>query len=77
MAVHSKMSDEIQVPDGTPAWITADLLRRTLATWQPRYEQPLTSELALEILLNASRLLDLFEASDDETVFSAREGLQP
>lgn len=36
-------------------WITDDLLQATLAAWSPRYEQPLASDDAVEILMNVKR----------------------
>lgn len=47
------------VPAGAPAWITADLIADTIATWQPYYADPLTLEDALAILLSVGRFLDV------------------
>jgi hypothetical protein len=44
-------------------WITDDLLRATLAAWSPRYEQPLTSDDAVEILMNVKRFSEALLAS--------------
>src|ERR1700689_4870544 len=41
---------------GPPSWITPDLIRNTLTTWQPYYKQRLTAEDAYEILTNTGRL---------------------
>ena len=46
----------IVVPPGTPAWITADLIRLTLKVWQKRYTEQLSIEEAVTIVLNAGRL---------------------
>jgi hypothetical protein len=39
-----------------PAWISEDLIRATLAVWQPHYDAPLTRQDAIEMILAASRL---------------------
>lgn len=36
-------------------WITDDLLQATLAAWSTRYEQPLETDDAVEILMNVKR----------------------
>lgn len=53
-----------QVPPGTPAWITADLIEHTLRIWQPRYPTPLTPDDAVYIILNAGRLLDVLSRGE-------------
>ena len=54
-------------PDGhrplSMDWITDDLLRATLAAWSARYEQPLTSDDAVEILMNVKRFSEALLAS--------------
>ena len=60
-------------PPGSPVWVTPDLIARTVATWQPHYSEPLTPEVALEILLAAGRLLDaLVEDVDEEALSGPR-----
>jgi hypothetical protein len=49
------------VPPGAPDWITGELLAETIRVWQPDYEKTLTTEDALEILLNVGNLLDILE----------------
>ena len=49
---------DITPPPGTPGWVTPELLRDTLDTWQPRYHERLTVADALDILLAVSRLID-------------------
>ena len=44
------------VPAGTPDWITAELIERTIRVWQPYYEAVLTPEDAVTMILSASRL---------------------
>jgi hypothetical protein len=54
-------------PDGTrlerfagiPAWITPELIKDTLQTWQPYYNQQLSEADAVEILQSVGRLLDV------------------
>lgn len=53
-----------QIPPGTPAWITADLIAHTLRIWQPRYSAPLTPDDAVYIILNAGRLLDVLSRGE-------------
>ena len=53
---------DIVVPAGAPDWITADLIADTLDTWQPHFPEALTVDDALEILLDAARLIDFLES---------------
>lgn len=46
----------IAIPPGTPAWITADLIRLTLKVWQRHYKEPLSIQDAVTIVLNAGQL---------------------
>jgi hypothetical protein len=66
--------DRSQVPAGAPPWITAELLQATLETWQPHYEKPLTSEDALEILLNVDHFLAVLEDSGNDQKEVRRSG---
>ena len=68
---------EITRPAGAPAWITTDLIASTILTWQPYYNEPLTSEVVLEILLSVDRLIELLESTDGETVSGPGTGLFP
>lgn len=43
------------IPAGAPSWITPELIRDTIETWQPYYAQDLTIEDALTILLSVVR----------------------
>lgn len=45
-----------------PAWITEELIADTISTWQPYYDEPLTEQDAIEVLVNVGRLFDLLEA---------------
>jgi hypothetical protein len=50
---------KLEVPAGSPAWITAELVERTIAVCQPHYPQRLTPNDAVEILINMGRYFDL------------------
>jgi hypothetical protein len=47
----------MSVPPGTPAWITGDLIEATIRVWQPYYNEPITSEVAVEMLIHVGQLL--------------------
>ncbi|MCK6486423.1 MAG: hypothetical protein HUU22_11060 [Phycisphaerae bacterium] len=53
------LGDGIQVPEGTPAWITPALIRETLATWQPYYRDSMTVDDAVRILASVGRLFEV------------------
>lgn len=44
------------LPPGTPQWITPELVRYTLEVWQPHYQQKLTVDDAIEMIVNAYNL---------------------
>lgn len=44
------------VPAGTPDWITAELIEKTIQVWQPYYQATLTPEEAVTMVLTAGRL---------------------
>lgn len=48
----------MQVPPGTPPWISADLIDHTIRVWEPHYGQPLTREEAVEILVAVGNLAE-------------------
>ena len=47
------------VPDGAPPWVTDELIKLTLDTFESHYEKTLTPEDALEMLTNVANLMDL------------------
>ncbi|WDI43704.1 hypothetical protein [Bremerella sp. P1] len=51
--------DQVSIPPGTSDWITDELIRNTIETWQPYSEQEVDSETAAAILINVGELLDL------------------
>ena len=59
-------------PDGrrplSTDWITDDLLQTTLAVWSEVYQQPLTTDDAVEILMNVKRFSEaLLPTGKEET----------
>ena len=50
------------VPDGTPDWITAELVELTIRVWQPFYDDVVTPEEAVTMILNAGRLYDVLSS---------------
>jgi hypothetical protein len=46
------------VPAGSPHWITPELVEATIRTWQPYYEEVLTPEEAVTMILTVGRLFD-------------------
>ena len=44
------------VPAGAPDWITAELVDLTIRVWQPFYEDVVTPEEAVTMILNVGRL---------------------
>lgn len=44
------------LPPGTPAWITPTLVQQTIEVWQPRYQEQLTVEDAVAMILAVSHL---------------------
>jgi hypothetical protein len=49
----SRLSD---VPAGTPAWVTPELIDQTIRVWQPYYREPLKPEDALAMILGVAEL---------------------
>jgi len=50
------------VPAGTPDWITPELVEATIRVWQPYYETLLTPEEACKMIVNVSRLFQVFSS---------------
>ena len=44
---------------GLPDWITPDWIKETMRVWQPHYEQELTTEDAVEIILGWHRMIQV------------------
>lgn len=47
-------------------WITDDLLQSTTDIWSPRYERTITTEEAIEILMNVKRFGEALLNSSNE-----------
>lgn len=47
-----------RVPAGAPAWVTEELIQDTLDTWQSHFQKTLTPEDALEMLVDATNLME-------------------
>lgn len=66
------------VPAGAPAWITAELLEKTLVVWQPYYDKTLTAEDALGMILDVASLFNVLSEGDRrEAVSRIGAGQQP
>lgn len=42
--------------ESLPKWVDDELIRSTIETWQPYYDEPLTILDAIHMILNVSRL---------------------
>jgi hypothetical protein len=54
-----RMDQSTAAERALPRWITPELIDDTLRVWNPYYRGQLVREDAVEILRNASRLLDV------------------
>jgi hypothetical protein len=48
------------VPAGAPSWVTAELIAQTMLVWQPYYENPLTIDDALAMIMSVAVLWETF-----------------
>ncbi len=53
------------MPSGTPRWISAELIAKTIRTWQPYYDEPLTPEDAVAMITGVGRLVDVLIRGKD------------
>ncbi|MGD9645989.1 MAG: hypothetical protein AB7U73_09760 [Pirellulales bacterium] len=53
------------VPTGAPAWVTAELIERTIQVWQPYYPDPLTDDDALAIIQSVGCLIDVLSKGSE------------
>lgn len=66
------------LPAGAPAWVTADLIARTIRVWQRYYTVQLTTDDALAMILNVAGLIEVFAQGDrHETIRCLGSGEQP
>jgi hypothetical protein len=49
--------------ESLPKWVDDELIRSTIETWQPYYDEPLTVLDAIQMILNVSRLGESLRAS--------------
>ena len=47
-----------------PSWVTSELIKSTLTTWQPYYTETLTEQDAVEMLLTVGNLYRVLLAGD-------------
>jgi len=52
-------ADEGTAGSATPAWITPELVQRTIEVWQPYYATTLSPEDAVTMILSVGRLYDV------------------
>jgi hypothetical protein len=50
--------DRLKALDGAPAWVTPEIIALTIETFEPYYDEAITEEEALGIVLNISRLAE-------------------
>jgi len=53
--------DQSPSADVLPAWMTPELIRSTIETWQPYHADRLTEADAVGILRSVGRLVDVLE----------------
>jgi hypothetical protein len=53
------LTETVVMPPGTPEWITVELIRLTLKVWQKHYKEPLSTQDAVTIILNAGQLFGI------------------
>ena len=62
------------LPPGASRWISPELVALTIRTWQPYYQETLTPEVAIAIIMNVGRLVEVLGSQTDETICRARSG---
>jgi hypothetical protein len=55
-----RTDEELHV--GMPRWITPELITETIRVWQSRCERPISREEAVEMILQASRLMEALKS---------------
>ena len=58
--------DDVALPPGTPGWVSEELIRRTIETWQPLMDKKMTTDDALAMLVNISQLYDAVGLTSSE-----------
>lgn len=62
-----KHDEEGDKSSSRPTWISDALIEETMRVYQPRYQEPLTEEDAVAMLLFVGALYDLFGATGANT----------
>lgn len=57
-------NQQLRVPPGLPAWITAELIEQTIIVWQPYHANPLTVQDAVDIMQAAGQLFQVLACED-------------
>ena len=68
--VETARAGRADVPSGTPAWVTPELLKKTQEIWGKKSGIPISSDEALGILLRVSALLDVLhtETNNEQAI---------
>ncbi len=71
------MQTSIVIPEGTPAWISEELIQVTLRVWQPYYSVHLSVEDAIAMIRNVGHLFDVLSRGNrHETLCGTGTGEQ-
>jgi hypothetical protein len=62
-----------ELPPGTPAWITPQLVAQTIRVWQPYYADMISTDEAIKMVQSVGQLFSVLRESR-ETVCRARAG---
>ena len=55
----------VTVPAGTPDWITAELVEKTIRVWQPYYSTILTAEDAIGMIRSVGGLFQALKSHNN------------
>jgi hypothetical protein len=61
---HADRPNPLGSASARPSWVTPELIKYTLATWQPYYKETLTDDDAVEMLLTVGNLYRVLLAGD-------------
>jgi hypothetical protein len=73
LAARDTANSDVSVPAGTPGWISTELVKHTIAVWQPRFQAQLSVRDAVELLLTVGRLFGALRegVAHDKAICSA------
>jgi len=57
--IEPDVAEGMAPPPGAPRWITAELMFETWQTWQPYYNEPLTADDVLGMIVGVGQLMEL------------------